>query len=79
PVIVGVALVKTAHDLYPDKFQWRQNAYEYVFDKNPMDVVCGTEKIRKSIEDRVSLNEVEESWAEGLNVFAAARKHYLLY
>jgi uncharacterized protein YbbC (DUF1343 family) len=79
PVIVGVALVKTAHDLYPDKFQWRQNAYEYVFDKNPMDVVCGTEKIRKSIEGGVSLNEIEYSWVEGWKAFAEARKHYLLY
>ena len=29
-------MVKTAYDMYPEKFQWRQNAYEYVFDKNPI-------------------------------------------
>ena len=53
PVIVGIAMVKTAFDMYPEKFQWRQNAYEYVFDKNPFDVVCGTDKIRKQIESGV--------------------------
>ncbi|MEO7539645.1 MAG: DUF1343 domain-containing protein, partial [Pyrinomonadaceae bacterium] len=41
PVLAGLAMVKTAYDLYTDKFQWKQSAYEYVFDKNPFDVVSG--------------------------------------
>ena len=79
PVIVGIAMVKTVHDMYPDHFQWRQNAYEYVFDKNPMDVVCGTDKIRKAIEVGVSLKEIEDSWAEGLDIFRQVRGEFLLY
>ncbi|MEP7213781.1 MAG: DUF1343 domain-containing protein [Acidobacteriota bacterium] len=79
PVIVGVAMVKTAYDLYPEKFQWRQNAYEYVFDKNPMDVVCGTDKIRKATESGVSINEIEKSWSEGLAHFTGSRSKFLLY
>lgn len=79
PVIVGIAMVKTAYDLYTDKFQWKQSAYEYVFDKNPFDVVCGTDKIRKQIEARLSLKEIEDSWAKGLEEFADVRKHCLLY
>jgi uncharacterized protein YbbC (DUF1343 family) len=31
PVIVGIAMVKTAREMYPDHFQWRQNEYEYEF------------------------------------------------
>jgi uncharacterized protein YbbC (DUF1343 family) len=79
PVIVGIAMVKTVYDMYPDQFEWRQNAYEYVFDKNPMDIVCGTDKIRKAIESGVSIQELEASWATGLKDFADARKPYLLY
>lgn len=79
PVIVGIAMVKTVYDMYPEKFQWRQNAYEYVFDQNPMDVVCGTDKIRKAIESGMPLNELEGSWAEGLKHFSEARKPYLIY
>ena len=79
PVIVGIAMVKTASEMYPEKFEWRQNAYEYVFDKNPMDVVCGTDKIRKQIEDGVALNEIESDWAEGLANFREIRKPFLLY
>lgn len=79
PVIVGVAMVKTAHDLYPDEFQWKQEAYEYVFDKNPFDVVSGTDTIRKQIESGVALNEIEADWAEGIAGFREIRKPYLLY
>jgi uncharacterized protein YbbC (DUF1343 family) len=79
PVIVGIAMVKTAYDMYPDNFQWRQNAYEYVFDKNPFDVVCGTDKIRRAIEKGTPLNEIEASWADGLKQFAEQREPFLLY
>jgi uncharacterized protein YbbC (DUF1343 family) len=79
PVIVGIAMVKTAYDMYPDKFQWRQNAYEYEFGKNPFDVICGTDKIRKQIEAGTAIREIEEDWAAGLKKFDEARKPYLIY
>src|SRR6185369_4489080 len=79
PVILGIAMVKTAYEMYPDNFQWRQSAYEYVFDKNPFDVICGTDKIRKQIESEVALKEIEDSWNEGPKGFKEARKPYLLY
>ncbi len=79
PVIVGIAMVKTAYEMYPEQFQWRQNAYEYVFDKNPFDVVCGTDKIRKAIEASVSLKEIENLWADGIKQFGNNRSNYLLY
>jgi uncharacterized protein YbbC (DUF1343 family) len=79
PVVVGIAMVKTAYDLYTDKFLWKQSAYEYVFDKNPFDVVCGTDKIRKQIEAGDSLKVIEDSWADGLKDFKSARAKYLLY
>ncbi len=79
PVIVGIAMVKAAHDLYTEHFQWKQSAYEYVFDKNPFDVVSGTDKIRRQMEAGVSLWEIEAEWADGLTEFAGLRTKYLLY
>jgi uncharacterized protein YbbC (DUF1343 family) len=79
PVITGIAMVKTAYEMYPDHFQWRQNAYEYEYDKNPFDVVCGTDKIRKAIEAGVALSEIESAWADDLKAFADAGKPFLLY
>jgi uncharacterized protein YbbC (DUF1343 family) len=79
PVIVGIAMVKTAYEMYPDKFQWRQNAYEYVFDRNPFDVVCGTDKRRKQIEAGTSIQEIERSWSNGLTAFDTSRRAFLIY
>ena len=79
PVIVGVAMIKTAYDLYPDNFQWKQTAYEYVFDKNPFDVISGTDTIRKQIEAGESIEAIEDSWVEGLKEFQTIRNRVLIY
>jgi uncharacterized protein YbbC (DUF1343 family) len=79
PVVLGVAMVKTAYDLYSEKFQWKQTDYEYEFGKNPFDVVSGTDKIRKAIEQEASLDEIVSSWTEDLNKFSKIREQFLLY
>lgn len=79
PVIVGIAMVKTAYEMYPDKFQWRQSAYEYVFDKNPFDVICGTDKVRKQVENGIAHRGIEASWKDELKAFTEHRSAYLLY
>jgi uncharacterized protein YbbC (DUF1343 family) len=79
PVIVGVAMVKTAYDMYTDKFQWKQSAYEYVFDKNPFDVVSGTDQIRLQIESGSSLEDITAPWTERHEQFVRDRSAFLLY
>ncbi len=79
PVIVGIAMLKTAYDMYPEHFEWKKDPYEYVFDINPIDVVCGTDKIRKQFESGASLHQIESGWNDGLAAFASARKPYLIY
>lgn len=79
PVIVGIAMVKTIYDMYPDKFQWRQNAYEYEFGKNPMDVVCGTARIREMIEGGLPFDEIASFLQRDLPIFTALRERFLVY
>jgi uncharacterized protein YbbC (DUF1343 family) len=79
PVITGVAVVKSLHDLYGEEFRWKEPPYEYVYDKNPFDVISGTDALRKAIEGGETLEAIEESWREGLLTFEAARADYLLY
>lgn len=79
PVILGVAMVKTAYDLYKENFQWKQTDYEYEFGKNPFDVVSGTDTIRKAIERGDSLSDIESEWSSNLDQFKSLRKSFLLY
>jgi uncharacterized protein YbbC (DUF1343 family) len=79
PVITGIGMVKTAYDLYKSDFEWKSPPYEYVFDRNPFDVIAGTLKTREQIESGVDLNEIELSWKDGVESFEAKRREYLLY
>ena len=79
PVIAGVAMVKLAYDMYSDDFLWKNTPYEYVYEKNPFDVISGTNKIREAIEHGSGLNEIQDSWKGPLAEFRAVREKYLLY
>ena len=79
PVIVGVATVKMAYDLYTDHFRWKAPPYEYVRDQNPFDVIAGTGQLRAAIERQESLESIAASWQPSLDEFKKARESYLLY
>jgi uncharacterized protein YbbC (DUF1343 family) len=79
PAIAGVATVKVAYDLYTEHFRWKEPPYEYVYDKNPFDVIAGTDKLRKAIERADSIETIAESWKDGLEKFGRERERFLLY
>lgn len=79
PVVTGIAMVKTAYDLYGSEFLWKEPPYEYVYDRKPFDVIAGTSSIREGIERGDSLDEIRSSWPERFDEFTRAREQYLLY
>jgi uncharacterized protein YbbC (DUF1343 family) len=79
PVAAGVAMVKVAYDMYPESFRWKEPPYEYVYDRNPFDVIAGTTKIREAIERGTTLETMVASWQDSLMEFMKVRERYLLY
>jgi len=79
PALSGIAIVKTAFDLYGDGFKWKNPPYEYEYDKNPFDVIAGTSKVREAIERGDSLERIKESWEAPLADFSKLRGDFLLY
>jgi uncharacterized protein YbbC (DUF1343 family) len=79
PVLTGIAVVKTCFNLYGDDFRWKEPPYEYVFDKNPFDVISGTDSLRKAFERGDTLEEIERSWQPGYESFHKERAKVLLY
>jgi uncharacterized protein YbbC (DUF1343 family) len=79
PVMVGVAMVKVAYDMYTEKFRWKEPPYEYVYDRNPFDVIAGTTKLREAIEQGSSVEAIVASWQESVTAFMKVRERYLLY
>jgi len=79
PVMVGVAIVREAYTHYREHFSWKEPPYEYVYDKNPFDVIAGTANLRSAIEQGATLSEIDAAWREPLRQFESARARYLLY
>ncbi len=79
PVITGLAMIKTVFNLYPNYFKWKNPPYEYVYDRNPFDVIAGTTKIREFIEQGKTINEIKMFWQKDVKEFYRTRKEYLLY
>lgn len=79
PVIVGVAMVKLAYEMYSSDFRWKEPPYEYVYDRNPFDVIAGTSTLRESFERGESLDSIRAKWEAPLAEFCKVREKYLLY
>ena len=80
PFKTGVAILKAVHDLYPKRFLWRQPPYEYETEKMPIDILAGTDRLRKDIEKGEQLDLMEEWWREECIAFDKKfRKKYLIY
>ena len=73
PFRTGIALVKTVHDMYPDKFEFRPGAPSF------FDQLAGTDSVRKGILDGKSVSDIERQWQDGLNAFMHVRARYLMY
>lgn len=79
PVKTGIYMVKVIHDLYGAELKWKEPPYEYVYDRNPFDVINGTEKIREVIEGGGSFAELDALLDAGVDEFKAMRDKHLLY
>jgi len=64
---------------HPDAFEWKKPPYEYEYDRWPIDLLIGDQRLRYRLERFESIHEIEASWQKDLNQFKAASKNYYLY
>jgi len=79
PVFVGVALIAMFHQVDPARFAWRQPPYEYEHDKMPIDILAGSDMLRRQIEAGTSAREIAASWKQDEESFRGLRAPFLLY
>jgi uncharacterized protein YbbC (DUF1343 family) len=79
PVITGVALIDMFRRLDPGRFAWRQPPYEYEHDKMPIDILAGSDVLRRQIESGMPIREIAESWQDDETAFRRLRAPYLIY
>jgi uncharacterized protein YbbC (DUF1343 family) len=79
PVETGSALITAMRAQNLDLFRWRTERYEFVDDIPAIDLLFGTDQIRKAVENSIPFPEIAHSW-EGYNQdFTESRKPFLIY
>jgi len=79
PFLTGLAEIAVARRLAPRRFAWRRPPYEFEKRRMPIDILCGTDAIRKAIERRTPLPAIERAWQRELDRWKRVRARYLLY
>lgn len=74
PIEVGLHLIATAQQLYPDHFHFLQNRGRYFFD-----LLAGTDEARLRLTSGESPSMIVQSWEGEVESFAERRRPYLLY
>ena len=79
PVRFTIALLAAIRRLHPDRFSWRPPPYEYERDRLPIDLIFGSDTVRRAIEDGTPWPEIERGWEEGLDAYRQRVRPLLLY
>ena len=79
PVLTGAALLGTLRRLDPSSFAWRPPPYEYEHHKLPIDILAGSDLLRRHIEADAPLAEIAGSWLGEEQAFERLRQPFLLY
>jgi uncharacterized protein YbbC (DUF1343 family) len=72
-------LIEKARRQDARRFAWRQPPYEYEYVKPPIDILCGSDRVRQAIEKGEPVRRFVPQWREELRTFKRRRAKYLLY
>jgi hypothetical protein len=61
------------------RFDWRADAYEFVEDVPAFDLLCGTDQVRRGIEEGWPLDRLMEGFSAQAEAFGRQREPFLLY
>jgi uncharacterized protein YbbC (DUF1343 family) len=79
PVLTGAALLQVFRRSDPAQFAWRQPPYEYEHDKLPIDILAGSDVLRRQIESDMAPPAIADSWRDDEAAFRRERQPFLLY
>jgi len=79
PLRTGIAFLTAARRQAPDAFAWRSEAYEFVASTPAIDLLAGTDELRRGVEAGASLDELTASFAPFQREFVDRVRPLLLY
>ena len=79
PFLAGLAVIAVARRLAPRAFRWRRPPYEFERRKLPIDILLGTDTIRRALTRGATLRAIERSWQRDLAAWKRRRRPFLEY
>ncbi len=79
PYRTGVAILRELYALGGEAFRFRTETYEFVSDPPAIDLLTGSDAIRRGIERGEPVHGLVATWLRGERDFAARRAPHLLY
>ncbi len=79
PVLAAVTFLAAILRCHRDRFAWRQPPYEYETDRPPIDLIVGSDGVRRMLESGADPLEIGAAWAREERAFREIRKRALLY
>jgi uncharacterized protein YbbC (DUF1343 family) len=79
PFLTGLAVIAVARRQALRAFRWRRPPYEFEYRRLPIDILLGTDTIRRALEHGRRLEEIERSWQGELAGWRRRRTASLLY
>ncbi len=72
-------LIRLVAGMHPGEFRWQEPPYEFEFRRPPMDMICGSDLIRKAIEKNIPFSRIQDDIEREINAYAEAVRPFLLY
>lgn len=79
PFLTGLGLLAVARRQAPRRFAWRRPPYEFEARRLPIDILLGTDVIRRGLEHGAALDALERGWRRGLTSWKKQRIAFLMY
>ena len=79
PVRVAVELLAEFHREGGDRFRWREPPYEYEHEKPPVDILYGSDRLRRGIDAGQDTAAIAADWPRDEDAFRSLREPFLLY
>jgi uncharacterized protein YbbC (DUF1343 family) len=79
PIRTIVELIAEFRAENPARFAWREPPYEYEHEKQPIDILFGSDQLRKTIDSDGDVTKFVDSWRGDEDRFRRDREKYLFY
>jgi uncharacterized protein YbbC (DUF1343 family) len=79
PMETAAYMLSALRHVGPRAFDWREPPYEYETERMPIDILAGSDRLRRHINDDLDPRYIIEEWEEEIQPFLRVRERYLLY